>query len=100
MIDLILGQFAPYLVALAGFAAAWFGIKSKVQSSKIEKQDEAIRTHEVNEVVLNQVVEAQKETIKQERAANEILNTNDDIDVVANRLRERAARKNSNSSKK
>lgn len=100
MIDLIMGQFAPYLMAALGLVAAWFGVKSKVQSSKIEKQGEAIKAHKVNEAALNQAVEAQKETIKQERAANEILNKHDDIDVVAERLRQRSTRKNRNGNKK
>jgi hypothetical protein len=97
MIDLILGQFAPYLMAVIGLVAAYFGIKSKVQSSKIEKQDEAIKVQAVNEVALKQAVATQEITIKQAARANEILNSNDAIDDVERRLRERArARNNSN----
>jgi hypothetical protein len=97
MIDLILGQFAPYLMAVIGLVAAYFGIKSKVQSSKIEKQDEAIKTQAVNEVALKQAVATQEITIKQAARANEILNTNDGINAAANRLRDRArARDNGN----
>jgi adenine deaminase len=97
MIDLIMGQLAPYLMAAIGLIAAYFGIKSKVQSSKIEKQGEAIKVQAVNEVLLKQSVATQKEVIKQVIKANEILNSNDAIDDVAKRLRERArARGNSN----
>jgi adenine deaminase len=97
MIDLILGQFAPYLMAAIGLVAAYFGIKSKVQSSKIEKQEEAIKVKTINEVLLKQSVATQKEVIKQVVKANEILNSNDAISDVERRLRERArARNNSN----
>jgi hypothetical protein len=97
MIDLIMGQLAPYLMAAIGLVAAYFGIKSKVQSSKIEKQGEAIKVQAVNEVVLKQAVATQKEEIKKAVKANEILNSNDAIDDVERRLRERArARDNGN----
>jgi hypothetical protein len=100
MIDLIMGQFAPYLMAAIGLVAAYFGIKSKVQSSKIEKQGEAIKVQAVNEVALKQAVATQKEEIKQVVKANEILNSNDAIDDVARRLRERHIAKRDNSNKK
>jgi hypothetical protein len=97
MIDLIMGQLAPYFLAIIGLVAAYFGLKSSVQSSKIEKQDEAIKVQAVNEVALKQAVATQEITIKQAVRANEILNTNDGGDAAANRLRDRArARNNSN----
>jgi hypothetical protein len=100
MIDLIMGQFLPYITGGLGLLLAFMGIKSMVQESKIEKQDEAIKVQAVNEVALKQAVATQKEEIKQAVKANEILNSNDAIDDVAKRLRERHIAKRDNSNKK
>ena len=76
MIDLLLGQFAPYLILFGGLVAAFFGVKSKVQSSTIKKQDEVIKVHQVNEAQLVQAVESQKKVIEITERSNEILNSN------------------------
>jgi hypothetical protein len=90
MIDLLLGQFAPYLILLGGLAAAFFGIKSKFQSSTIKKQDNVIATQKQNEAQLAQAVESQKQTIELTERSNEILNSRNDVDASVKRLRERA----------
>lgn len=96
MIDLLLGQFAPYLILLGGLVAAFFGIKSKVQSSTIKKQDEAIAMHKVNEAQLVQAIESQKKTLEVVGKSNEILNSNTSYDDAYARLLEQA-RKDSDS---
>ena len=76
MIDLLLGQFLPYITGAIGLLLAFVGIKSMVQESKIKKQDETIKVHQVNEAQLVQAVESQKKVIEITERSNEILNSN------------------------
>ncbi len=91
MIDLLIGQFMPYLALIGVGIAAYFGVKSKVQSHTIDKQDDAIETHKANEAELKQAIQAQQEATKQVSEANEIFNERTELDDAIKRLRERAS---------
>lgn len=97
MIDLLLGQFLPYIIGAVGLLFAFVGIKSKVQSSTIKKQDEAIATHQVNEAQLVQAVESQKKTLEVVEKSNEILSSNTSYaDAYARLLKQAEQDSNSN----
>ncbi len=91
MIELLISQFMPYLALIGVGIAAYFGVKSKVQSHTINKQEDAIETHKQNEVELKQAIQIQQETNKQVSEANEILIERTELDDAAARLRERAS---------
>lgn len=91
MIELLISQFMPYLALIGVGIAAYFGLKSKVQSHTIDKQDDAIETHKQNEAELKQAIQVQKETTKQVSEANEILNERTELNDAIARLRERAS---------
>lgn len=96
MIELILGQFAPYIIGLLGFAALWFGVSSKVNKSKVKRLEKDKDQANLNTAIYKQ---AHKEVVKEmelKDEATEILTNRDDFDGAVERMRERARSRNGN----
>ena len=94
MIELILGSLAPYIMGVLGLVAVFFGVKSSVSKSTVEKQKKIITSQEIDKVVLLSAISTNEDSMIRMEEANEILATNDSRDVVLARMRERAAARN------
>ena len=75
MIELLMGSFAPWIMGGLGLIAVFFGVKSKVNSSKVKRL-------EVDNKVVKANIEVLKTELKLKEATDEIRKEQAEIDEV------------------